>query len=186
MAAMVKKDNVQRVKASPWAIMADETTDKANREQLVLVVHYLSKEGKGFVIREDPERLLDVLSDIRKIQNLHVADAEVRLTGENLGSVMLHELECLGLDTSTLVAQCYDGAASMCSERVGVVAKIKEVASNAEYFHCVNHGLNLATSQIVKVDILRNAQGVLQEAIHWLFDRQCKKWGLTDVSQENN
>ena len=66
-ADMVREHILQRISSSPcWALMADETTDRANRKQLAIVVRYVDKHGDQFVVREDPVQILDLMSSIRR------------------------------------------------------------------------------------------------------------------------
>jgi hypothetical protein len=176
---MIRDIILQRVSASPsWVFMADETTDRANREQLVMVLRYVDKHQDLFVIREDPIQVIDLISDIRCVleqdetrDNDGETDViEVRMSGENIASVLVKKMRKMPLECRKMVAQCYDGAASMSSERVGAAANIKKYAANAEYFHCANHVLNLATSQVTSVDIIRNAQSTIECIIVFLTD----------------
>ena len=64
------------------------------------------------VIHEDPIRIIDLLDTIRSNENLKPSD-EVRLTGKNMGTVLVPALTDLGLDMQKCVGQCYDGAKSM-------------------------------------------------------------------------
>ena len=181
-ANMVRDTIMQRVSASPcWVLMADETTDRAKREQLVIVVRYVDKYQGNFVIREDPIQILDLISDIRSVLEEEIAMAgdddvggtdsiEVRMSGENIASVLVNKLKNMPFEPMKMIAQCYDGAASMSSERVGAAANIKKYAKNAEYFHCANHGLNLATSQVTSVDVVRNAQSTMESIIVFITD----------------
>ncbi|XP_043222796.1 52 kDa repressor of the inhibitor of the protein kinase-like [Amphibalanus amphitrite] len=154
-------------KAQVWALMADDTTDISNREQMAVVARYVDENESGqLVIREDPVALLDVMDVIRRSAN----GPELKMSGKNLAEALLGSIRKLGLDTSRLVAQCYDGAAAMSSERVGVVAQVKEAAPLAEYFHCASHALNLSTSLINKVDLVRNALGTMETVVVFLTD----------------
>ena len=143
MALLIKQDIAQRVSRSKiWALMADETTDCSNREQMALVIRYTDEVEGQLVIREDPGSLIDVFAALRQL----TGGTEKRLSGTNLASVITAALAELNLDGEVMVAQCYDGAACMSSERVGVAAKIREGSSLAHYFQCAVHALNLATS----------------------------------------
>lgn len=175
-ANMVREKILSRVSASPcWAFMADETTDRANREQLVMVVRYVDKCEGSYVVREDPIQILDLISDIRQVLVASADDddddtTEMRMSGENIASVIIKKLRSMPLHPNTMVAQCYDGAACMSSDRVGATAHVKVFAPNAEYFHCANHGLNLATSQVTSVDVVRNAQSTMESIIVFITD----------------
>ena len=65
--SLVKESVICRIKyAKFWSIIADETTDRQNREQLVVVVRYVQKDsnGKWFCV-EDPVAVVDVYSLIK-------------------------------------------------------------------------------------------------------------------------
>lgn len=194
-ADMVRETIMQRVAAACcWVFMADETTDRANREQLVMVVRYVDKHQDLFVIREDPIQIIDLIADIRSVleTNGDKTDAgecgsiEVRMSGENIANALTKRLQKMPIEPMKMVAQCYDGAASMASERVGVAANIKKYAPDAEYFHCVNHGLNLATSQVTKVDIVRNAQSTMESIIVFITDSAKRDDLLRHVKMSND
>ena len=167
MATLIKKDIAQRVSRSKiWALMADETTDRSNREQLAVVVRYVDDLQGQMVIREDPVGLIDVFATLRQLTN----EMEKRMSGENLARVITAALAEMHLDSGTMVAQCYDGAACMSSERVGVAAQIQKVSPLAHYFHCAVHALNLSTSRINEVDVIRNALGTMETVVSFLTD----------------
>ena len=150
---LIKNKISEKVKKSPcWVIMADETTDLSNREQMAIVIRYLSFNGINHFIHEEPIRLVDLFNEFNSFD-----EGESRMSGENISKVLLRLLKELDLDMGKLVGQSYDGAAAMSSQRVGVCAKIKEVSPKAEYFHCATHALNLITSQVNKIDVIRNA-----------------------------
>ena len=174
--SMITESVVKRCNEAPfWSIGADDTTDGANREQMVITVRYVAK-GKGgsvsgtssqdMTVREDPVALLNVMDEMEGIDD----ETEKRMSGKNLGKVILKKVSELGLQPEMMVAQSYDGAACMASERVGVVAQIKEVAPQAEYYHCVSHGLNLATSKMMKVQGVKNTIGTVEAVITFVTD----------------
>lgn len=157
----------KKVSSSPlWAIVADETTDRAHREQMAVVVRYLDSVDGKHVVREDPITLVDVFSQLSTVD----AEGELRLSGDNLSKVLKETIERCRLDKGHLIAQCYDGASAMASEKVGVATRIKEFAPLAHYYHCAMHGLNLSTSQITKVPTVRNALGTMETVIVFVTD----------------
>jgi len=104
--------------------MADETTDAANKEQLVIVYRWVDDElvtHKEFV----------GLWDLRK------ADAQ------SIFQKGLH------LDVHRMRGQCYDGASTMSGTKNGVAKLITDIQPNAIYAHCYGHALNLAASDTV-------------------------------------
>ena len=60
----------------------------------------------------------------------------------------------------------------MSSERIGVAAVMKKVAPLADYFHCASHGVNLATSQIMKVPAMKNAIGTIENIVTFLISHR--------------
>lgn len=164
---LITEDVSKKVAASPlWAILADETTDRAQREQLAVVVRYLDRVNGKYVVREDPITLIDVFNQLGAVD----ADEEVQLSGANISKVLLEVISRCRLDTGHLIAQCYDGAAAMASAKVGVAKRLQEVAPLAHYYHCAMHGLNLSTSTINNVATVRNALGTMETVIVFVTD----------------
>ena len=69
-----------------------------------------------------------------------------KMDAESIADTLLSTAQEWGLLLSDLVAQGYDGASVMSSDKNGVQAKIKEKYPNATYVHCRSHVLNLAVS----------------------------------------
>ena len=67
---------------------------------------------------------------------LSESHSEVKLSGQAIGATLLRVVEKLGLPLDRPVAQGYDGAAAMSSERVSVTSVIWASAPLADYFHC--------------------------------------------------
>ena len=94
----------------------DETTDRANREQLAIVVRYVDKHGDQFVVREDSVQILDLMASIRRglikggtsESDGNSGPLELRMSGENIASVVIEQLRQMKLEPEKLVAQCYD------------------------------------------------------------------------------
>ena len=155
----------------------------ANREQMVLVVRYVDEQDDELVIREDPIALLDVLATLR--QSGSESEAEVKMSGEKLTKVLLEKTNNLQLDASKLVGQCYDGAASMASAKVGVAAGVKAKAPLADYFHCAVHAVNLSTSLIRKVAVVRNGLDAMESVITFVTDG-AKRGDILRLMQAQN
>jgi len=147
--------------------------DLQKREQLVLVIRYLTADEDGVLRqREDPVAMLDLVRDVADDCEPH---SEKKLIGVAIGNAILRQISKLDLDLSQcVVAQCYDGASAMASELVGVAAQILQQAELADYCHCMAHWMNLSASQAVKVAAIRSAQIVVQEAAS-LFRTSAKK-----------
>lgn len=172
-ADLVRQQLEQRIRqANCWALIADETMDLQKREQLVIVIRYLSADADGVLRqREDPVAMLDLVHDVGLDCEPH---NEKKLSGVAIAATILRQISKLNLDLSRCVAQCYDGASAMASERVGVAAQIHKRAELADYFHCMAHWVNLSASQAVKGTAIRSAQTVVHEAAA-LFRTSSKK-----------
>ena len=131
-----------------WSILADETQDRAKREQLVIVVRYVAenKETGECQIVEEPIKVIDLFKDI-KSNTEDSEDSEVKLSGKAIGEALKRACQSIGLNFQYLIGQGYDGAAAMASERVGVVSILKQKSSPTDYFHYLMHSLNLSVSQ---------------------------------------
>ena len=110
-----------------WSLMADETQDCSTTEQVSICVRYVNTNG-------------EVCEDFAGFIKLEKMDAQT------IANTLLSTIQGWGLDMSNLVAQGYDGASVMSSEKNGVQAKGKEKYPNVTYVHCCSHVLNLAIS----------------------------------------
>ena len=169
---LIKDRVIKQIKdAKCWTILADDTMDRQKREQCAICIRYLSQdEENNFVVKEDPILILDIIAEIKKMKEDNVdeedsngVDPEVRLSGEAIGQVLLKKMKQLGLDLNCCIAQGYDGASTMSSERVGVSAVFRNEAPLAHYFHCVMHCLNLTASKAIKVPGIRHAEDIVEE-----------------------
>ena len=161
----VKEAVLRRIKkAKFWAILADKTTDRHQREQLAVVVRYLLPDESGaWYCYEDTVAVVDAYATLNHMATDDAAEQpEVRLSGAAIADVLLNIVRQLGLDLSTCVGQGYDGAANLASERVGASAKFREAAPSAQYFHCYMHCLNLSASKAVAVPAIRHAEDIIR------------------------
>ena len=168
-----------------WAIIADETQDRAKREQLVIVVRYISvdKNKCKYNLMEEPIKMLDLIKDIksRKEESEH---SEVKLSGEAIGKTIINAVNDIGLNFGYLVGQGYDGASAMASERIGVAAIVKEIAVLADYFHCAMHSLNLSATQTSKVPEIRHCLDVIRDMCNF-FKYAKRKSYLEEKIKDN-
>ena len=118
-------------KSTFFSLMADETTDAANKEQLVIVYRRVDDE---FVAHEE---FVD-LRDLKK------ADAQ------SIFHELSESMKDLHLDVHRMRGQCYDEASTMSGIKSGVAKLIMDMEPSAIYTHCYGHALNLAASDTVK------------------------------------
>ena len=130
-----------------FSICADEAADCSNKEQMPLVVRFVDQEDN---IREE---FIDfVLCD-------------EGTTGRAIADKIILKLAEYRLDIANLRGQCYDGAGNMAGRMNGAAALIQREAgaSNAHYFHCSSHALNLCIMATSKIQAVRSMWSVLRE-----------------------
>ena len=110
-----------------YTLMADETTDMSNREQVVLCLRWVSDD---FEVNEEFIGMYMVGS----------------IDADTLFSVIQDVLRRLNLSMSKVRGQCYDGAAT----KSGVACKVSNEEPRAVYTHCYGHALNLACGDTIK------------------------------------
>lgn len=152
-----------------FAVIADECTDVATKEQLSICVRFLHRTNEDLEIREE------------FIGFRHAKSVK----GEPLADMIVQFLNDVNLDIANLRAQCYDGAANMAGKYNGVQAKILEASPQALYIHCKAHQLNLALVHSSKEPCVRNMMSTVQE-IAFCFDYSAKRLlAFSDELKEN-
>ena len=122
-----------------FTIMADETTDSSNREQVVICLRWVDQ---WFAAHEE-------------FIGLHVVDT---VDAKTIVHVVRDVLLRLNLSLNKARGQCYDGAGAMAGRRQGVAKQISQEEPRAIYTHCYGHALNLACSDTVKrCDCMHNS-----------------------------
>ena len=115
-----------------YTIMADETTDITNKEQVTLVLRWM--DDSNFEVHKEFIGLYEVES----------------ITSDSIVSVVKDTLIRLNLSLSKARGQCYDGASNMSGIRNGVATQLCKEEPRAVYTHCYGHALNLAVSDAIK------------------------------------
>ncbi|XP_065903857.1 zinc finger MYM-type protein 1-like [Dysidea avara] len=127
------------------SIMSDETTDITNKEQLTIVIRWVTDD---FEVHEE-------------FVGLYVVPS---IDSNTIFAKIIIVLELLNLSVTKIRGQCYDGASSMCGIRNGVAKQIMDLEPRALYTHCYGHSLNLAASDVVKQSkILQDALDTTRE-----------------------
>ena len=114
-----------------YIVMADESTDASNEEQVVIVIRWVDKH-------------LEVHEDLVKLHNVD------NINAETITEKITESLRDLHLNVRQLRGQCYDGASVMSGLRSGVATRIQQMESRAIYTHCYGHSLNLAAGDTIK------------------------------------
>lgn len=125
-AGMVRTVILKQVKkAGQFAVIIDTTTDIANLEQFTFILRYIDEEGKV------QERLVALET---------APDA----TGLGMFNVFCNITKKYNINWQTeLIAQAYDGAASMQGQYAGLKTRIQNENPRAVYIWCSAHILNL-------------------------------------------
>ena len=121
---------------SPYSIIFDETPDISKKEQLSLVLRYVSSD---FEVQEQFIGFFDCYEEAKSLPNFKGS-----LTGVVIGEVVLKILKRLNLNLKFLVSISTDTASVMASTECGAVSQIKKQAEHSIHSPCLNHILNLA------------------------------------------
>ncbi|XP_039133244.1 zinc finger MYM-type protein 1-like [Dioscorea cayenensis subsp. rotundata] len=123
---------INEIGDSHFSILLDESRDKSVKEQMVVIVRFVNKQGRVI------ERFLDVE---------HVADT----SAPSLKTVLDGLFARFGLSISRLRGQGYDGASNMKGQFNGLKTLILNENPFAFYVHCFARQL-----QLVVVSVARN------------------------------
>ena len=114
-----------------YTVMVDETTDAANKEQVVLVFRWVDDDLQ---VHED-------------FVGLHETDST---TADALVAIIRDTLLRLNIKLENCRGQCYDGAGVMSGRRSGVAKTLQDEEKRAVFTHCYGHALNLAAGDCIK------------------------------------
>ena len=174
-ARAVVQDSIRRTVGERfYSLLADETTDRAGREQLVIVLRYAIRQDGSWCLRENPVRVVDLLSQIKNKSGMTEEEVEVKMTGENIGGVILEKINELLGDNKKLVGCGFDGAAALSSKNVGTAAVLKRANPLSEYFHCAMHALNLCAAAGCKQRDVQNCMTTVKTATSF-FNMSAKR-----------
>ncbi len=134
------------IHASPFiTIMADETADTSNVEQVSIFIRYITDE-------------LEVHEDFLGSYSVPSIDAAMLVSA--IKDVLLR----MNISFDKLRGQCYDGASAMSGSKNGVAKCISDIEPRALFTQCYGHALNLAASDTVKKSkIVKDALNLTQE-----------------------
>ena len=114
-----------------YVIMADEVTDKSNKEQFIIFFPWV--DGNLEVHEE--------FIGLNQVDNI-AADTLTRVLEDVLIRLSIPIANCWG--------QCYDGASNMMGAKSGVATQILKKAPLAFPIHCFAHALNLSVNDMIK------------------------------------
>ena len=148
MAHQVLRRILDDTHTSPFlAVMVDETRDQSNKEQLTLVLRWVSDD---FTVSEE----------FVGLYNLSVIDAQ------SIVDAIKDAFLRFQIPFTKLRGQCYDGCSTMAGARAGVAVKIQELEPRAMFTHCYGHALNLAVNDtITKVPKMKDCLDTCYEIV---------------------
>ena len=153
-------------KSSFVIVMADETRDASNIEQVVLVIR---KVTECFEVHEEFVGMYQV----------PCTDAET------LTAVISDVFTRMNLTFKKLRGQCYDGASAMSGIKSGIAERIRKIEPRSLFTHCHGHSLSLAASDMIKqVKLLKDSLGVTHE-ITKLIKYSPRREGIFQRLKEN-
>ena len=117
--------------ASFYALLIDEATDIAKKEQICINIRWVDK---NFSIHAAPVELIHAPKTDSSTFTLLIKDSFIRFS----------------LPISQCQGQAYDGAASMSGHKTGVAAQIQQEQPLALYVHCLAHCTNLCLQTVGK------------------------------------
>ncbi len=117
--------------ASHFTIMADECTDSANNEQLLICFRWVDHK-------------LEVHEDFIGLYSIP------DISASTIFPVINDCLMRMNLQWNRCRGQCYDGAANMSGVRNGVATRVLSVEPKSLYTHCYGHSLSLSMCDTMK------------------------------------
>ena len=148
MAHKVLRSLISDVQSHKWySILADETRDLSNREQMVICLRWVSNEYEVF---ED-------LIGLVQLDNI---------TSDTIYSVLKDSIVHLGLDFGNCRGQGYDGAQNFQGHVKGVAKRFKDDNPAAISVHCLAHCINLCLQEVTRsCKCIKEALNFSMEAI---------------------
>ena len=121
-----------------FPVLADEAMDCSQKEQLSIVLRYVTDE-------------IEILEEF--VGFVHLRDG---LSGRAIADAILKKISDLGLDIMNCRGQGYDGAGSVSGYKNGASAHILQVNRKAIYTHCFSHRVSLTVSKSFKITSVNN------------------------------
>ena len=149
-----------------FSLMADETTDAANKEQLVVVYRWIDDE---FTVYEE-------------FVGLHELE---KTDSQSIFHELIKSLDELHLDIHRMRGQCYDGASTMSGIKNGVAKLLTDIEPSAIYTHCYGHALNLAAGDTIKrCSVMKNTLDAIHEICKLVKSSPKRDALLQQIKQE--
>ena len=167
MGINISRDMAAQFQSSPFlTIMADETTDASNTEQVTLFIRWVTDDLQ---VHEDFVGLYSVPS----------------IAADMLVSVIKDVFMRMNLRFDKVRGQCYDGVSAMSGKRRGVAKQISDIEPRAVFTHCYGHALNLAASDTIKSSkVMKDALETTHEITKLIKFSPCREAIFQVVKQD--
>ncbi|CAG9797665.1 unnamed protein product [Chironomus riparius] len=152
-------------KSTFFSIFADETSDRANIEQLAIGVRYYDLKENS--VNEDFLKFVQITDQ----------------TALGISSEILTNFEELGINLKNCVGQGYDGAAVMSGQKSGVAKRIRDKYPSAIYVHCMSHSLNLVLTNSCNIALLKNCNDTIKQIFNF-FNSPKRQHTLSESIEE--
>ncbi|XP_037432430.1 zinc finger MYM-type protein 1-like [Triticum dicoccoides] len=155
---------IEELDGDHFAILADESSDVYQNEQLVVCLRYVDKKGRAVV---------------RFLGLAHVEDT----TSLTLKAAIQKMLMDYNLTFAMVRGQGYDGASNMRGNANGLKKLIMDESPSAYYVHCFAHQLQLTLVAVAKES--GDCTWFFQQLAHLLnaLGMSCKKMRMLRIAQ---
>ena len=168
---------VTRIQACPfYTIIVDTTSDITRKDQVSIIVRWVSIEGEAAQIRET------------FLTFIHTTDA----TAKGLADLVAAWLIDHGFDLAKIRGQVYDGASVMSGKVGGVQKLFRDIVNRhsggveviVPFVHCAAHNLNLVINDAAEATGEGiNFFGAINEMFN-LFGRSLNRWAELALTED--
>ena len=121
---IIKSDIIDEIKQAKFHTVSLDEVTSSNEQLMSICFCYVDKN----------HNIIEAFLEFVSLE---------RITGEHIGTTLLEFYKRTGINIKQCVAQCYDGASNMQSERVGAASYVLKESPQAVVTHCCMHNLNL-------------------------------------------
>ncbi|XP_076037090.1 zinc finger BED domain-containing protein 5-like [Oratosquilla oratoria] len=164
MSCDIKSQLVTRLRACPFSIQLDESTDVLNCVQLIVFVRY---PWNGHFVEDF----------------LFCKMVPGQTTGEQIFNILDNFMTETKLNWENCIAVCTDGAAAMTGCKSGVVARIKRMNPQIVATHCMLHREALASKDMAP-DLHSVLSTVVHDVVHYVKSRPLQSWLFSQLCNE--
>ena len=161
--------NLDEIRAEKYfSILADETKDVQNKEQLSMCLRWVDNQ---FCVHEDVMVFVHV----------------IKTDSESLSSEIVQAVDKLGLNLNMCRGQGYDGAANMSGHLNGVGVRIQRVEPTAIPVHCFAHCLNLCLQDASNMyNLVRDSISVVKDIVQLISNSPKRNATFDAIKKETS